>query len=221
MSPPILVYDEESAENVREGNTVTTLPSTMSAPRFDPRPQTTRESKRQDDPGGQTLHSITIGSVLPKLLFPNPSTTPASGKDFGTNEPTSVEIEKILPSPSISVSKITIPQTTGVSTTLVPPNVPTYPGPTSPGAKPKTAEGPDKENLNSAIGSLVFLALYILATELQMRWNHLDGINSVNTTGQIIPLVLGCLSLIRSIYLLKDTNWYQGRVGSRRRSGRS
>ena len=40
-----------------------------------------------------------------------------------------------------------------------------------------------------------------------MRWNHLDGINSVNTTGQIIPLALGSLSLFRSIYLLKDANW--------------
>lgn len=56
---------------------------------------------------------------------------------------------------------------------------------------------------------LFWMVIYIIASELQLKWNHLDGINSVNTTGQIIPLALGTLSLGRSIWLLKDVNWRQ------------
>jgi hypothetical protein len=68
-------------------------------------------------------------------------------------------------------------------------------------------EEPDNHNYNIALGAFVFLVAYIVPAELQLRWNHLEGINTVNTTGQIIPLALGSLSLIRSIYLLKDANW--------------
>lgn len=68
-------------------------------------------------------------------------------------------------------------------------------------------DGPDNHNYNIALGAFVFLVAYIVPAELQLRWNQLDGINAVDTTGQIIPLALGSLSLIRSIYLLKDANW--------------
>jgi hypothetical protein len=51
---------------------------------------------------------------------------------------------------------------------------------------------------------LFWLLFYIIASELQLRWNHLTDINSVATTGQIIPLVLGSFSLLRTLYLLKD-----------------
>ena len=51
---------------------------------------------------------------------------------------------------------------------------------------------------------LVWLLFYIIASELQLRWNHLTDINTVTTTGQIIPLVLGSFSLLRTLYLLKD-----------------
>ena len=50
------------------------------------------------------------------------------------------------------------------------------------------------------------MVIYIIA---QFKWNYLDGINSINTTGQIIPLGLGTLSLGRSVWLLKDVNWRQ------------
>ena len=65
----------------------------------------------------------------------------------------------------------------------------------------------DNHNYHIALGAFVFLVAYIVPAELQLRWNHLDGINTVDTTGQIIPLALGSLSLIRSVYLLKDANW--------------
>jgi hypothetical protein len=198
-TPPVVVYDEERGDNAREKDTVAKLPSPISAPELVPRAQTTTDSKSQDDRIGQKLPSTTIDSA------PTTSTSP---KDLGTNEPTSLGIEAISPFPSISASKIPTPQATGISTmAVVPPNVPTSQGPVLPSETPKPEEGPDRENWYSALGGLVYLVLYIIATELQMRWNHLDGINSVDTTGQIIPLALGSLSLIRSIYLLKDANW--------------
>jgi len=60
-------------------------------------------------------------------------------------------------------------------------------------------------------GGAMFLTLtlvfYIVASELQLGWNNLDGINSLNTTGQIIPLVIGTLSLLRTLFLLKNADW--------------
>jgi len=57
--------------------------------------------------------------------------------------------------------------------------------------------------------AIAWLSFYIVASEVQLKWNHLDGINAVTTTGQIIPLSLGCLSLIRSLYLLRHVDWLQ------------
>jgi hypothetical protein len=58
-------------------------------------------------------------------------------------------------------------------------------------------------------GAMIWLSFYIVASELQLRWNHLDGINSVTSTGQIIPLSLGCLSLFRTLVLLRHVNWLE------------
>ena len=57
--------------------------------------------------------------------------------------------------------------------------------------------------------TIVWLSFYIVASELQLKWNHLEGINSVSTTGQIIPLSLGCLSLFRTLYLLRHVDWLE------------
>ena len=43
--------------------------------------------------------------------------------------------------------------------------------------------------------------LFIAAIELQIRWNMLEGLESVSTTGQIIPLTVGAISLFRSVTL--------------------
>lgn len=56
-------------------------------------------------------------------------------------------------------------------------------------------------------GGLIWLVFYIVASELQIKWNHLDSVNSISTTGQIFPLVLGCLSLLRTLFVLKDLRW--------------
>jgi hypothetical protein len=46
------------------------------------------------------------------------------------------------------------------------------------------------------------LAFSVAAIELELRWNNVDGITGVQTTGQIIPLVVGCMSLFRSFFFL-------------------
>jgi len=46
---------------------------------------------------------------------------------------------------------------------------------------------------------LVWLAFGIVAFELQLQWNHVGGINAFETTGQLIPLTFGILSVIQTI----------------------
>ena len=42
----------------------------------------------------------------------------------------------------------------------------------------------------------------LLGSELQLKWNNLDGIAGVDSTGQILSLVIGCFTLFRSLALL-------------------
>jgi hypothetical protein len=51
------------------------------------------------------------------------------------------------------------------------------------------------------------LAFTVAAIELEVRWNNVDGITGVQTTGQLIPLVVGCISLFRSLVLLLAKLW--------------
>jgi hypothetical protein len=51
------------------------------------------------------------------------------------------------------------------------------------------------------------LAFSVAAIELELRWNNVDGITGVQSTGQIIPLVVGCISLFRSLVLLLAKLW--------------
>jgi hypothetical protein len=51
---------------------------------------------------------------------------------------------------------------------------------------------------------LIWLSVGIVASELQLKWNHIIGTNSVDTTGQIIPLALGVLSLVQTFVAFKD-----------------
>jgi hypothetical protein len=54
---------------------------------------------------------------------------------------------------------------------------------------------------------LTLFSPHSFVTELQISWNHLEGIDSINTTGQIIPLCIGALSLIRAVYLQAKANY--------------
>jgi len=41
----------------------------------------------------------------------------------------------------------------------------------------------------------------IMGTELTLRWNKIEDVNFANTTGQLIPLILGLCGAIRVVYL--------------------
>lgn len=53
----------------------------------------------------------------------------------------------------------------------------------------------------------IFLIWGITASELQLKWNHVVGINSINTSGQVLPLVLGTLSLLYTFFALRNEMW--------------
>ena len=45
-------------------------------------------------------------------------------------------------------------------------------------------------------------AFAILALELQISWNHMDGINTVSSVGQMIPLMVGIFAMLRALGLV-------------------
>src|SRR5208282_2181839 len=50
---------------------------------------------------------------------------------------------------------------------------------------------------------LVFCLCSIIFTiEIQIKYNHLEGVGRIDTTGQIVPLAVGCLSLGRAVILV-------------------
>jgi hypothetical protein len=49
---------------------------------------------------------------------------------------------------------------------------------------------------------LGLLAKLVVAIELQIKWNRLEGLTGVSTTGQIVPLTVGCFTLFRAIVLV-------------------
>jgi hypothetical protein len=54
-----------------------------------------------------------------------------------------------------------------------------------------------------AYAQIAFELVSLIANiELEIRSNHLDGVRGVDTTGQIIPLAVGCLSLGRALALV-------------------
>ena len=46
------------------------------------------------------------------------------------------------------------------------------------------------------------LCTFISIIEMQIKHNHLDGVGGIDTTGQIVPLAVGCLSLSRALMLV-------------------
>ena len=56
------------------------------------------------------------------------------------------------------------------------------------------------------LGSLC-MCLGITASELQLKWNHVVDINTINTSGQVLPLVLGTLSFLYTLVSLKVIIW--------------
>jgi hypothetical protein len=48
---------------------------------------------------------------------------------------------------------------------------------------------------------LIVTGVVVTATELTISWNKIQSVDSVETAGQIIPLVIGIVTLVRLIYL--------------------
>lgn len=42
----------------------------------------------------------------------------------------------------------------------------------------------------------------VLSTELVIRWNHVHNVNSIGETGQLLPLIVACLTFARVLYKL-------------------
>ena len=54
--------------------------------------------------------------------------------------------------------------------------------------------------LRLAISSIVTLVI-ITAIELTIVWNNLSGVNNLSSAGQMIPLIIGAIILLRVIYV--------------------
>jgi hypothetical protein len=111
----------------------------------------------------------------------------------------------------------TLPQSTEPSTPSTPISA------RVPGFGPKKARDKLPSKWHFTWQGFGWLVGYIVASELQLSWNHLDGINDVdivNMGGQIIPLAIGALSLLRAFYILGLDLWEgwrgRGQVGEER-----
>jgi len=51
-------------------------------------------------------------------------------------------------------------------------------------------------------GCILGFVLSITGTELALRWNKIEDVYFANTTGQLIPLILGLCGAIRVVYLV-------------------
>ena len=40
---------------------------------------------------------------------------------------------------------------------------------------------------------------FIVSIEMTIRWNHIQGVNTIESTGQLLPTVLGAVSLSRTL----------------------
>jgi hypothetical protein len=59
----------------------------------------------------------------------------------------------------------------------------------------------DWTNVLSVI-NVICLAWAIAATECTLAWNQISGINSISSTGQLIPFIIGVVSLAQIIYTI-------------------
>jgi hypothetical protein len=55
------------------------------------------------------------------------------------------------------------------------------------------------------IGFSLALVFFILSTELEIRWNHINGVQSLRGTGQLLPMIVAGGALVRVVwkFLLK------------------
>lgn len=61
---------------------------------------------------------------------------------------------------------------------------------------PESSEVPTKILLSSA------LILFIIGVEKMVEWNHIQGVNSLGSTGQLLPLIIGLGGMFRVVHNL-------------------
>lgn len=64
------------------------------------------------------------------------------------------------------------------------------------GSDPKNDDTPVRITLSTA------LILFIVSVEMMVRWNHIQGVNSLGSTGQLLPLIIGVGGMFRVIHNL-------------------
>jgi hypothetical protein len=50
------------------------------------------------------------------------------------------------------------------------------------------------------VGLLVGVVSWTVGTELVVRWNKVSNVNTIGTTGQLIPFVIGVSGLVEIFY---------------------
>ena len=53
---------------------------------------------------------------------------------------------------------------------------------------------------NRTLLFMVLLPFLIMNTEFLIRWNHIEGVGTVRSTGQLIPLVVAIFGLVNMVY---------------------
>lgn len=64
--------------------------------------------------------------------------------------------------------------------------------------RPKVGKGLEGTSMVILSGSLIS---FMLTVELMIRWNHIDGVNELGSTGQLLPLIMAVGSFIRVLHL--------------------
>jgi hypothetical protein len=49
------------------------------------------------------------------------------------------------------------------------------------------------------VGTAMIITWFIICTELMIHWNQISGIDTINTTGQLIPFIIGVVSACRTL----------------------
>ena len=149
-------------------------------------------------------------ATIPTLKTPissTPQTSPAGNARINQLTTDTTPIQREPPSivPSVltpNLATATAPPQSPVPSTFISPSTPRLPSVPRREAV-KIANTKAQKEMSDAVYFAVFLLIfYVIASELQLKWNHLDGIDSINTTGQIIPLAIGSMSFIRAVVLV-------------------
>lgn len=156
--------------------------------------------------GGAVLfQSISLSIVSSndfRTLFPHDLVIESDGSVTETSQPTQIQVTHVTAGENGGQGTTAIPHGGGEGETKQQPH---KPAPTA--AEISTETQHTTHRFRVPILGSICLVWGILASELQLKWNHIVGINSINTSGQVLPLVLGVFSLLYTLFALKWEFW--------------